>query len=162
MRLLMLLPALCLATFLWATTTPENTYQYELDLTQVEDDKVPVSLLAPTIEKASINFFFPKIIPGTYTIYDFGRFVSDFKAFDKDGNLLEVDRKDVNTFRIKNARQLHRISYRVDDTFDATTGKSVWGMSGSNIEAGKEFCGERPCLFWLFRRDEVSTFFHPV
>ena len=27
----------------------------------------------------------PKIVPGTYHIYDFGQYVFDFEAFDKDG-----------------------------------------------------------------------------
>ncbi|MCB0653472.1 MAG: peptidase M61 [Saprospiraceae bacterium] len=124
-----------------ATNDPEplvnNGYRYFVDLDNIENDKVPVELIAPKIDKPTITFFMPKIIPGTYTIYDFGRFVSDFHAFDQKGNELPVTHSDVNAWIIGNARSLYKISYKVDDTFDNNPGKPVYGMSGTNIEAGR-------------------------
>lgn len=115
----------------------EDGYRYFVDLNNIEDDKVSIELIAPEIKKSSITFFMPKIIPGTYTVYDFGRFVSDFKAFDEDGKELPVSHPEVNAWEISNAKSLYKVSYKVDDTFDDNPGKAVYGMSGTNIEAGK-------------------------
>ena len=60
-----------------------NNYQYTLHLTRAVDDKVAVELLAPRISSSEINFYLPKIVPGTYAIADYGRYVADFNVFDK-------------------------------------------------------------------------------
>ena len=117
----------------------QNNYKYKLDLVNVTNDQVNVELITPKIKKNKATFYFAKIIPGTYQIYDFGRFVSNFKAYDVNGSPLDIHRKDDNTFIINTAKKLHRISYSVDDTYDATEGKKVSGMSGTNIEANKNF-----------------------
>ena len=62
-----------------------DNYQYTVDLTQVVDDKVKVELLAPRISSSEITFYLPKIVPGTYAIADYGRYVADFNALDKKG-----------------------------------------------------------------------------
>ncbi|GJM36153.1 MAG: peptidase M61 [Saprospiraceae bacterium] len=128
----------CLLLFtlvaLSANTTTDDTYQYRVDLSNIQDDKVQVALTTPQITKNKINFYFPKIVPGTYSIYDFGRFITEFKALDQAGQPLIVERKDINTFRISDAKKLHTITYKVDDTFDATSGTPVYGMSGTSID----------------------------
>lgn len=123
------------AIFLFA----DSEYRYSVDLTHVVNDRVQVSLEVPQVNKSSLCFRFPKVIPGTYATYDFGRVVQDFEALDKQGNSLEFIRKDVNTWKIKDAKKLHTIHYWVDDTYDLTEGKAVAGMSGTNIEEGQNF-----------------------
>ncbi|MEZ4954973.1 MAG: hypothetical protein R2825_15510 [Saprospiraceae bacterium] len=122
-----------------ANPAQSDAYQYSLDLINVENDQVQVELITPKINKKVAVFYMPKIIPGTYTVYDFGRFISDFKAFDKNGKTLAVTHPETNTWKIKNADQLYRVTYKVDDSFDSTSGKPVSGMSGTNIEANKNF-----------------------
>ncbi len=124
-------------TALSAETTTDDLYQYSVDLINIQDDKVQVELTTPKIKKNKINFYFAKIIPGTYTVYDFGRFITDFKALDASGTPLAVQRKDINTFEISGAKGLKTITYKVDDTFDDNPGKPVSGMSGTNIEASR-------------------------
>lgn len=116
-----------------------QSYRYELDLTDVPMDRLIVSVKTPPVDGSTVHFHFPKIIPGTYTEYDFGRFVYHVNAFDAAGNGLSVIRQDVNTWRIAPAHKLHHITYEVDDTFDASGGRPVSGMSGTNFEAGKNF-----------------------
>ncbi len=125
------------AAALWAETTTDDLYQYKVDLNNIQDDKVQVELTAPKIKKNKINFYFAKIIPGTYTVYDFGRFITEFKAIDVNGNALAVQRKDINTFEISRAKDLKTITYKVDDTFDDNPGKPVSGMSGTGIDASR-------------------------
>ena len=135
-----LLYTLILLPLLSFTEPPtQDGYHYSVDLVNVENDKVRVTLNAPSVDKNSVVFNMPKIIPGTYTIYDFGRFVSDFKAFDANGSELTVKQQNVNSWKIKGAKSLHTISYLVEDSYDSTNGKSVFGMAGTNIEAGKNF-----------------------
>ena len=117
-----------------------DVYKYTVDLTQVVDDKVFVELLAPKISTSEIKFYLPKIVPGTYAIADFGRFVSDFKAVDKKGKDLPHDRVDDNTWIIKNASRLEKITYWVSDSYDTElAGPSIFQPAGTNIEENKNF-----------------------
>ncbi len=159
MKLLCNLLIACIAIgTLRAETVQNNSYQYTLDLVNVQDDKVQVELITPKMDKNKAVFFMPKIVPGTYEISDFGRFVSDFKAFDQQGNLLPVEHPEVNTWKIGKAKSLYRITYRVDDTFDATGGKPVMGMAGTNIEAGKNFLLNGHGIYGYFKNLEFSPF----
>lgn len=136
---------LCLWLYLTVTKAvaqknDDHTYHVTIDLTKVKDDKVQVTLLAPEIEKDEIIYNMPKIVPGTYSVSDFGKFVTDFKALDKKGKPLTVEKLDVNRWRIKKAEKLHKITYWVDDTFDATKKTDIiFEPGGTNIEAGKNF-----------------------
>jgi predicted metalloprotease with PDZ domain len=82
----------------------------------------------------------PKIVPGTYSVSDFGKFVSEFQALDKQGRPLPVERIDTNRWRISQAQNLDRLTYWVDDTFDAERRQDVvFEPGGTNIEEGKNF-----------------------
>ena len=127
---------LCGATSVFADS---NMYAYHIDLVHVENDQVAVELLVPAIKQKTVKFQFPKIVPGTYSISDFGRFISKVKAYDASGKLLPVEHPETNTWVIENAKNLHRITYLVDDTYDALGEPRVSGMAGTNIQAGKNF-----------------------
>ncbi len=118
---------------------PQNNYKFSLDLTKVKDDQLEVSLIVPDIKEKNITYFIPKIIPGTYSISDFGRFIKKFQAFDKNGKKLKVKRLDKNSWRIKKANRLHKVSYWVEDTYDAEDmgDQEIYPMSGTNIEEDK-------------------------
>ena len=134
-----------------AQSKKETGYQYTIDLTKVVDDKVYVELTPPPITKPEIIFFLPKIIPGTYSIEDYGRFVSKFTAVDKKGNKLEVTKRDDNSWVIKNATKLAKISYWVDDTFDGEiAGADIFEPAGTNIEEGKNFILNTAGFFGYF------------
>jgi predicted metalloprotease with PDZ domain len=62
---------------------------------------VKVTADLPAINKDEILYYLPKIVPGTYAIYDFGRFISDFTAFDIQGNKMEFQPIDANQFKKK-------------------------------------------------------------
>ncbi|AFM05401.1 putative protease with the C-terminal PDZ domain [Bernardetia litoralis DSM 6794] len=118
-------------------------YSYQLDLTKSKDDKVPVELLlkdlatfkasSETLKGDSISFFMPKIVPGTYHIYDFGRFLSDFKVLDKEGNEIGFTHPNENEWRFP-AKNVYKITYLVDDTFDSKEENKVFEPGGTDIE----------------------------
>ena len=79
----------------------------------------------------------PKIVPGTYKIYDFGQYVLDFEAYDAEGNSLSVSQLDKNRWEIDNAKTLSKISYWVEDTWDAKVDDLVFEPGGTNITEGE-------------------------
>jgi len=128
-----------------------NKYQYTVDLTRVVDDKLLVELKTPIIESSSTTFYFPKIIPGTYKIANYGRFVSNLKAYNKKGKELPVSRIDDNTWSIEKANKMRKLTYLIDDTYDFDMGEmQVYPMAGSNIEKGKNFVISTPGFFGYF------------
>jgi predicted metalloprotease with PDZ domain len=116
-----------------ATNVPIAT---AIDLTQVKDDKVPVTIDPGRFIQDTVKYRIPKVVQGTYAVSDFGKFVDDFKAFDYQGNEIKAEKKDTNTWLITNAKQLDKISYLVNDTYDIenTNIGTPFSPSGTNIE----------------------------
>ena len=117
-----------------------------LDLVNVQNDKVSVTVSTPTFSSPAVTYQLPKIIPGTYAIADYGRYVEEFRAYDKSGNALPVSMKDSNSWVISNATSLARLTYKVNDTYDTEGGdafaegsKTIFSPAGTNILAGKQF-----------------------
>ena len=67
-----------------------------IDLANVQDDRVQVTVQAPQLKEKQAIYNMPKIVPGTYSVSDFGKFVSEFQALDKQGKPLPVERIDTN------------------------------------------------------------------
>ena len=114
-----------------------KSYQYSTDLTGLKDDKLFVELITPKVKTDEIEFQMPKMVPGTYAIYDFGRLLSDFKAFDQKGNPLTVNRIDSNRWKINDAKKLFKISYNVEDSFDSKLPNMMLGV-GQVCEVSKK------------------------
>lgn len=96
----------------------QESYKVQIDLTKTKNDKVPVEITVPTIENDEVEYHMAKIVPGTYSISDFGRFVVDFAAMDSAGNKLEVETTSTNRWTIKDATKLSKISYWIEDSYD--------------------------------------------
>jgi predicted metalloprotease with PDZ domain len=143
-----------------------STYQFSVDLTKVHDDLLTVELITPKISSDSILYSLPAIVPGTYKVYNFGRFTSQFKAFDKAGNELSTNRVNANSWTIRNARELYRISYDVEDSWDTKQKNNfVFEPAGSNIE-DSNFVLNNHCFFGYFegmkRVEYRVNITHPV
>jgi predicted metalloprotease with PDZ domain len=128
-----------------AAVAPESVLA-SIDLVNVPNDKVTVTITAPALNSGNIAYQLPKIIPGTYAIADYGRYVENFKAFDKAGKLLPVSTPDSNTWVISQSAPLAKITYEVNDTYDSEEAdafeegsKTIFSPAGTNILAGKQF-----------------------
>ena len=130
--------------------TSQDNYQYSIDLTKVQDDKLSVELLVPKLTGESINFYFPRIVPGTYMNSNYGRFVHDLVAFDKTGKTIPVKKTGDNTWKISKANTLYKISYKVEDSWDSPLDKKPYTMCGTSFEAGKNFVLNTPGIFGFF------------
>ncbi len=95
-----------------------NAVEVTLDLVNVVDDKVKVVSMPAEIKSETITYQLPKVIPGTYAVANYGRYIEDLKAIDRSGNALPVKRTDLNTWTISNAKLLASVEYWVNDTFD--------------------------------------------
>jgi predicted metalloprotease with PDZ domain len=144
--------ALAFSSLIWTSkaNTPKNAdpkkegIEVSINLTDVKDDQVLVTVKAPKIKTEDITYSLPKTVPGTYSVDDYGKYIADFKAYDKKGNLLTVSKTDDNTWSIKNAKTLVKITYLVNDTFDTEKGRGfgqddVFSPAGTNIDANKNF-----------------------
>jgi predicted metalloprotease with PDZ domain len=130
---------------------PTNAYQFTIDLVNVQDDKVKVELLVPPIKKSQITYQLPKIIPGTYSEDDFGRYVEQFKALDKKGNELPFSKLDTNSWSISNADKLYKISYWVNDSYDdGKTKQVIFEPAGSNIQKDTNYVINNHCFLGYF------------
>ena len=121
-----------------------ETVAVAINLNDVKDDKVMVTVTSPKISAAEVTYSIPKIVPGTYSIDNYGKYIEDFKALDKKGNLLPVSKTDDNTWTIKNAKTISKITYLVNDTFDTEKGggfgnSDIFSPAGTKIDAGKNF-----------------------
>ncbi|MBQ0733160.1 peptidase M61 [Aquimarina celericrescens] len=107
-----------------------------MDLTQTADDKVPVTINPGRFVQDTVKYYLPKVVQGTYSVSNFGKYVDDFKAFDYEGNEINTESLDDNTWLIANAKQLDKIEYKVNDTYDIenVTIGAPFSPSGTNIE----------------------------
>lgn len=151
MRLSIITLFFCFTITTSFSQSKEKPYEYTVDLTRVVDDRLFVQLAVPPVTGDEVTFYMPKIIPGTYAIADYGRYVHDLKALDKKGKPLPVEKVDENTWKIRNAGKLVKITYWVDDTFDTeVSGPEIFWPAGTNIEEGKNFVINSSGFFGYF------------
>ena len=144
--------SLAVVTILWSCKTTSTTassvvkeeVNVTIDINNLKEDKVLVTVNAPKIKTNEITYSVPKIIPGTYSIDDYGKYIEQLQAFDSSGTQLTVTKTDDNTWNIQNATTLSKITYLVNDTFDTEKGggfgkNDVFSPAGTNIDAGKNF-----------------------
>lgn len=119
-----------------ATDLPIDT---SINLTAVTDDKVPVTINPGRFTIESVTYRLPRVVQGTYSVSDFGKYVDNFTALNYKGEEMTVVKADVNTWTIANAKELDKITYLVNDTFDIESeggigGEQPFSPSGTNIE----------------------------
>ena len=110
----------------------DNSYKVHVDLTQIEDDRLKVEFVVPILMEEEVIYNMPRMVPGTYKVYDFGRFVNDFVAIGGRGDTLEVEKLNTNQWKIKEAKQLYKIVYLADDTYDGV-GTDIFAPAGTGF-----------------------------
>ncbi len=110
-----------------------------LDLTVVNNDRVPVVINPGRFTTETVTYRMPRVVQGTYSVSDFGKYVDNFTALDYSGMPLKATKVDVNTWTISDATKLDKITYLVNDTFDIEEvggigGEQPFSPSGTNID----------------------------
>ncbi len=129
-----------------------------INLNNVVDDKVQVEVNPQKIKEEIVVYNIPAIVPGTYAMSNYGRFVSDFKAFDYDGKEMPVQKLDDNSWQVNNAKKMDKVSYWVDDTFDSELKHGIYVMAGTNIEEGKNFFLNLPGFVGYFKGKKETPY----
>ena len=119
-----------------ATNLPIETV---IDISNVTEDKVPVTINPGRFTLETVTYRLPRVVQGTYSVSDFGKYVDDFKALDYNGNPLVATKLDTNSWTIANAKMLDKITYYVNDTYDIEKlggigGEEPFSPAGTNIE----------------------------
>ncbi|CAM4022294.1 peptidase M61 [Gillisia limnaea] len=110
-----------------------------LDLVNVKNDKVKVTVDPGKLTGAQTTFYIPRTVPGTYSVDNYGKFIENMKAFDYLGKELLVAQKDDSSWLIDNAENLDKITYWVNDSFDVEGEEGIFSPAGTNIEKDKNF-----------------------
>lgn len=132
-KILTLLLAACFTTG-FATDPTRTEYKVEIDLTKVEKDLLPVILYVPTVAEETVEFHMPAMVPGTYAVYNFGRFLQNVRALDAAGNELPLEKIGEDRWKISNATKLDRIEYLAEDTYDTKQKNKIFEPGGTSFE----------------------------
>ena len=137
--------------FSFSQLLAQDTYHFSVDLNSCKNDQLAVTLNVSALKADEVVYRIPTIVPGTYEIYNFGKYISDFMAFDSNEVELNVEQLDKNSWKITQAEKLNKITYKVDDTWDSPPSKEfVFEPAGSDFEEGKIFVLNTHCLFGYF------------
>ncbi|WP_294818994.1 PDZ domain-containing protein [uncultured Flavobacterium sp.] len=110
-----------------------------IDLKDVKDDKVMVTITTPAFDSETATYFIPKIVPGTYSEDNYGKYIENFKAYDSKGKELSATKADDNSWKISGAKKLAKVTYLVNDTYDIEGTHDIFSPAGTNILAGENF-----------------------
>lgn len=153
-----------------AQTTSNSTPEVNvtIDLNTIKDDKIMVTV-APTSPKVDIvTFNFPKTVPGTYSTDDYGKYVENVKAYDAKGQSLSIAKMSDNTYEIREAKKLAKVTYWVNDTFDTEKGggfgSDVFSPAGTNIDPNCFMLNTHGFVGYFSDKQEVpytTTILHP-
>ncbi len=116
-----------------AAKNPELTYQ--VNLNDRADDHFKVTLDVKGLKDENNIYQFASTAPGTYQTMNIGRFVTDFKAFDKKGREIEVKQISTNQWQLSKPKKVRKITYKIAETWDTKVDKDmIYRMCGTSLE----------------------------
>lgn len=138
MKLLLL--ALAAFQFTAAVAQRADRYVIDVDIANVINDRVRVSVWPPPVTSDTATVVFPVTVPGTYESHQWWKIVRNFIALDSNRLPLPVRRSLDSQFVIERATALRFFSYELEDTFDDTVSNiSVFAPAGTSFEADSIF-----------------------
>jgi len=96
-----------------------DAYSVFVDITEPQERGVLVEVVPPlsALEGDSVVYEMARVVPGTYSISDFGQFVNGIKALDHNGDPLELVQLSVNRWYVEDGEALYKLSYTISETF---------------------------------------------
>jgi len=79
-----------------------NPIKTSIKISEVKDDKVPVIINPGRFTQDKAIYRLPRVIPGTYSLSDFGLFIDDFVALDYDGKEMNFTIIYINSLKYRN------------------------------------------------------------
>ena len=138
-----------------AQSSSKNEILVNVDIKNIVNDKVFVTVTPPKFKQNEIVYHLPKTVPGTYSEDNYGQYIDNFKAYDKKGIQITVTKTDLNSWKISDAKKLFKITYEVNDTYDLEKGTEfgqgdVFSPAGSNIDVNKNIMLNTHCFVGYF------------
>jgi predicted metalloprotease with PDZ domain len=113
-----------------------ESFYYEINLNDRSDDTFKVRMFVDNLTDANKVYQFPATVPGVYDIFDIGRFVRNFKAFDEKNNELPVTNISTNQWELSDPAATKLIEFEVKETFDTPVAElQIYLMAGTSIES---------------------------
>ncbi len=136
--------------FLLFAIRAEGQQLFEVNLNDTTGDSFKVTLVPKQLTPANNVFQFASTAPGTYQEMDIGRFVSDFRAFDKDGREVPVSHVSTNQWTLSRPNDVRKITYDVADIWNAKVDSDrVFPMCSSTITSDFVMLNGQ-CVFGYF------------
>lgn len=108
---------------------------FQINLNDRSNDRFKVKVIVPQLSADDTIFQFAATAPGTYATADIGRFIRNFKAYDKDGVFIHSEKIDTNQWDISEAENVRWIEYTARDTWDTLlTEDPISLMTGTSLE----------------------------
>jgi predicted metalloprotease with PDZ domain len=135
----------------------QDFQKYSVNLNEVNENRLMVSLEVAsttyTTFKDTAVFQFPKTIPGTYAVLDYGVYINSFTALDVNKNNLAIVKSGENNFLIIGKPKY--ITYEVKDSYHTKVKKNkIFEPAGTNIQKGKNILINNSGFFGIFKGTE--------
>ncbi|GAB2763672.1 M61 family metallopeptidase [Salinimicrobium soli] len=118
-----------------ASVSLQEAVFYNINLNDRSGDSFKVRVFVDGLTEANAIFQFAATAPGTYDLLNFGNYVSDFKAFNKDYEPLEVSKLSTNQWQLANPAGTAIIEYEIRETWDEVNpADMIYRMGGTSIE----------------------------
>lgn len=112
-----------------------NSFYYEINLRDRSDDTFKVRMFVDNLNATNAVFQFPATVPGTYDIFNIGRFVINFKAYSENHEELGVTQTSTNQWTLTKPVNTRIIEYEVKETFDTPVNEDkIYAMAGTSLE----------------------------
>ncbi len=95
--------------------------EYQAILENPQDTVLKVRVLFPKNISPCDSFRFPVQVPGTYELKKYGKYVSDFHAYDVNGDAIDYEIYDSSIYVFGEPKHVSKIEYTVHQTFGKTT-----------------------------------------
>jgi predicted metalloprotease with PDZ domain len=107
---------------------------FEVNLNDRTGDSFKVSLAPEHLSASNDIYQFASTAPGTYQVMDIGRFVNDFKAFDKSGNIVPTEHVSINQWKLSHPSDVKKITYTVADMWNAKVDRDrIYPMCSTTV-----------------------------
>lgn len=113
----------------------EKIIKYLVDLSDKSTDLFHVAVYPVDCGRIGSIFNFPATAPGIYSNIDFGRYVQNFKTYDRAGREIPSQKINTNQWEIESPEKLFKIVYDINDTYDSELDSpKIASMVGTALE----------------------------
>ena len=87
--------------------------RFTVNLLDRSNDTFKVQVIPPTLTADNNIFQFASTAPGTYQVMDIGNYVTTFKAYDKNGIILETNKISINQYELTSPEKIAKIEHQL-------------------------------------------------